>query len=261
MQGHRHDQPRASSETRVRVTVAGSGDAFGSAGRQQACIHLQPLTGGPAVLLDCGASALSSLKRLGLEPNDIATVVVSHLHGDHVAGLPYLVLDGQFQHRTGRLQVIGPPGTRARLPELMEILFPGSTTVGRRFEVRVNEVAAGGSVHVGGVTVDAYRAEHAAGAPALALRVAFADRVVGYSGDTAWTDALVDVARDADLFICEAYTLTRRVPYHLDVASLRANLGRLRCHRLLLTHASPDVLDHRADLDLPLAEDGTVILI
>jgi ribonuclease BN (tRNA processing enzyme) len=245
----------------VRVTVAGSGDAFGSGGRQQACIHLRPLTGEPVVLLDCGASALSSLKRLGLEPNEIATVVVSHLHGDHVAGLPYLVLDGQFRHRTEQLQVIGPPGTRARLPELMEILFPGSTAVRRRFDVRVREVAPGGSVHVGGVTVDAYRAEHAAGAPALAVRVAFADRVVGYSGDTAWTDALVDVARDADLFVCEAYTVTRRVPYHLDVASLRANLGRLRCRRLLLTHASPDVLDHRADLGLPLAEDGTVITL
>ena len=245
----------------MRVTVAGSGDAFGSGGRQQACIHLRPLASEPAVLLDCGASALPSLKRLGLEPNDIATVVVSHLHGDHVAGLPYLVLDGQFRHRTKHLQVIGPPGTQARLPELMEILFPGSTAVQRRFDVRLRELPPGDSVHADGVSVEAYPAEHAAGAPALALRVRLADRVVGYSGDTAWTDALVDVAHDADLFICEAYTMTRRVPYHLDVASLRANLSRLSCHRLLLTHASPDVLEHRADLGLPLAEDGTVITI
>ena len=101
----------------VTVTFAGSGDAFGSGGRFQACIHLRP-AGPPAagpVLLDCGATSLPALRRCGLDPGEIGAVFVSHLHGDHFGGLPFLILDGQFSRRSMPLQVAGPPGIRARL--------------------------------------------------------------------------------------------------------------------------------------------------
>lgn len=98
----------------VTVTFAGSGDAFGSGGRYQACIYLQaPGSPGP-VLVDCGTTSLSALKRLGLDPGEIAAVFVSHLHGDHSGGLPFLILDGQFSRRTKPLTIAGPPGTARR---------------------------------------------------------------------------------------------------------------------------------------------------
>jgi ribonuclease BN (tRNA processing enzyme) len=246
---------------RVRVTVAGSGDAFGSGGRLQTCVHVQPLGQGEAVLLDCGASALTSLKRFGLEPNDVTVVAVSHLHGDHFGGLPYLLLDGQFRHRDRPMHLVGPPGLQRRLAQAMEVLFPGSTQVARRFATRVDELPPGATLDTGQVTVRTVAVDHAAGAPALGLRVSVAGRVIAYSGDTAWTDSLIELADNADLFICEAYTATRRIRYHLDLPTLRANLQRLRCARLLLTHPSPDLLAHRAELepDLDLAEDGTVV--
>jgi hypothetical protein len=58
----------------LTVTFAGSGDAFGSGGRYQACIHLRPGSGSP-VLLDCGATSLGALKRLELEPARSADVL------------------------------------------------------------------------------------------------------------------------------------------------------------------------------------------
>src|SRR6266498_1848179 len=88
----------------VTVTFAGSGDAFGSGGRYQACIHLRPADRAP-VLLDCGATSLSALKAIGLDPGEISTVFISHLHGDHFGGLPFLILDGQFTRRTSPLAV------------------------------------------------------------------------------------------------------------------------------------------------------------
>ena len=81
---------------------------FGSGGRYQACIHLRPAGGSP-VLLDCGTTSLSALKRLGIDPGEIAAVFVSHLHGDHFGGLPFLILDGQFSRRTRPLTLVGPP--------------------------------------------------------------------------------------------------------------------------------------------------------
>ncbi len=112
---------------RVVVTFAGCGDAFGSGGRYQACIHLRR-PGRRPVLLDCGATSLSALKACRLDPGEIGTVFVSHLHGDHFGGLPFLILDGQFCGRTSPLAMVGPPAPR-RLGHAMEYLFPGSSAV------------------------------------------------------------------------------------------------------------------------------------
>ena len=85
----------------TRVTFAGSGDAFGSGGRLQACIAVQA-AGHPTIVLDCGATSLAALKRERIEPNSVAAVIVSHLHVDHFGGVPLLILDGQFSGRIVR---------------------------------------------------------------------------------------------------------------------------------------------------------------
>ncbi|MBI2157181.1 MAG: MBL fold metallo-hydrolase, partial [Candidatus Rokubacteria bacterium] len=79
----------------LAVRFLGSGDAFGSGGRFQTCIHLG--AAGGSVLVDCGATSLVAMRRFGLDPQGIACVVLSHLHGDHFGGVPFLVLDAQFK--------------------------------------------------------------------------------------------------------------------------------------------------------------------
>lgn len=81
----------------MQIRFVGSGDAFGSGGRFQTCIRLQAK--GYTALVDCGATSLTALKAQQLDPGEVDVVVLSHLHGDHFGGLPFLVLDGQF---TGR---------------------------------------------------------------------------------------------------------------------------------------------------------------
>ena len=115
---------------------------------------------------------------------------VSHLHGDHFGGLPFLILDGQFARRTAPLLIAGPPGTRQRLTEAMECLFPGSTQVRRRFDVTVVELSPGEPKDVAGVGVRAWEASHPSGAPALILRLTVGGTVIAYTGDTAWTPAI-----------------------------------------------------------------------
>ena len=91
----------------VVVTFAGSGDAFGSGGRFQACIHIKRPDPARPVLLECGATSLTALKRCCLDPGEVRTVVVSHLHGDHFGGLPFLILDGQFRGARRRSRFLG----------------------------------------------------------------------------------------------------------------------------------------------------------
>ena len=70
----------------VDVTVVGSGDAFGSGGRFQTCIAVG-LDDVPRVLVDCGATSLTALRGQHFDPNEIETIVITHLHGDHFGGL------------------------------------------------------------------------------------------------------------------------------------------------------------------------------
>jgi ribonuclease BN (tRNA processing enzyme) len=202
-----------------------------------------------------------ALKRAGLDPASIGWVVLTHLHGDHFGGVPFLVLDGQFARREAPLVVAGPPGTRERLTAAMEVLFPGSSRAARRFPMEVIEMAIPGSTEVGPLVVTPFPVEHASGAPSFALRVEWAGRIVAYSGDTEWCEALVDVARGADLFVCEAYTFERRIRYHLDHGTLAEHLDRLGARRVVLTHLGPEMLARRADAGAECAEDGLVVEI
>ena len=237
----------------MRLTVVGSGDAFGSGGRFQTCVAVA-VDGTPRLLLDCGATSMVALRQQRIDPNEIDTVLVTHLHGDHFGGLPFLVLDGQFRRRTRDLTVAGPPGTADRLAQAMETLFPGSTGVRRRFDVHVLEHADRDARELGPVRVIPFEVRHASGAPAYAVRVETAAGSVAYSGDTEWTDALLDAAAGVDLFLCEGYS-PGPVRWHLDLDALDHNRDRFTCRRMVLTHLSPTAL--AADLaGWAVAHDG-----
>ena len=250
----------------LTVTFAGSGDAFGSGGRFQACIHLSHPGLDAAVLVDCGATSMTALRRADLDPGGIGAVLVSHLHGDHFGGLPFLILDAQFSGRDRPLAVIGPPGTRQRLAAAMECMFPGSSQVERRFEVSVTELVPGGSVLVPGgaaslpgVSVQAWAGRHPSGAPALILRLALGQTVVAYTGDTAWTPAIAEAAAGVDLLIAEAYYWDKAVPHHLRHADLAAHAAELNARRTVLTHMSADMLARQLPPGYEPAHDGLVV--
>jgi ribonuclease BN (tRNA processing enzyme) len=249
---------RVGEDSVMRVRFVGSGDAFGSGGRWQTCIHLSGE--GQVLLVDCGATSLVALKAQGLDPGAVDAVAVTHLHGDHFGGLPFLILDGQFSRRSAPLHVAGPPGIRARLAEAMEALFPGSSQARRRFPVRVTELGPDGTpAALGAAAVRGWEVEHACGAPPLALRVDLGGASFAYSGDTHWTAVLAEPARGADLFAVEAYTFDRPVRYHLDYQTLRAHLSEIHARRMLLTHMSGAMLGRLADCDMPAAYDGMII--
>jgi ribonuclease BN (tRNA processing enzyme) len=245
-------------DTEIRLHFLGTGDAFGNGGRHQTCFWLEGA--GESLLIDCGASSLTALKTAGVEPNDIGSVILSHLHGDHYGGLPFLVLDGQFRRRPGNLTIAGPPGTRDRVEAAMELLFPGSPDARRGFRVEFVEVGPREPTKVGPAAVTTVPVEQP-GTPASALRVEYASRVVAYSGDTAWSDDLVELAAGADVFVAEAYFFDRQVPFHLDYKTLLAHRDRLKCKRIVLTHMSPDMLARQPEAEFECAHDGMVIAL
>ncbi|MFQ5840133.1 MAG: MBL fold metallo-hydrolase [Candidatus Methylomirabilales bacterium] len=242
----------------VHITFLGSGDAFGSGGRFQTCILVKGSKS--QFLIDCGASALIAMRRFQVNPNDIAMILLSHLHGDHFGGLPFFILDAQFiSKRPHPLLIAGPPGTQKRVPELMEVMFPGSTRVERKFSVDLIELELERPRALGEITVTPYEVRHPSGSPSLALRIECEGKTIAYSGDTEWTEALIPVAQDADLFIAESYAFDKKVKYHTDFQTLIAHLDDLRPKRMVITHMGPDMLARLGTLPCEHAADGIVI--
>ena len=245
----------------MRLTIAGSGDAFGSGGRLNTCFFLE--TAKAALLVDCGASCLPALKGQGIDPNRIDAIVLSHLHGDHFGGLPFFLLDAQFLSRRERpLLIAGPPGARARIDALLEVFFPKSAASKWRFPWHVEEVAVGVEADVLGHSLLTAEVIHQSGAPSTALRLSDGEKTFAYSGDTEWTDALLPIATGADLFICECYGYSGKITGHITWEILKARLPDLLAKRIMLTHMNPSVLARLDEIEAKgvlAAQDGLVL--
>ena len=244
---------------KVEIQCLGTGDAFGSGGRFQPCFCV--LSENFRFLLDCGTSSLIAMKRSGVDPSGVDLILVSHLHGDHFGGIPFFILDGQFRRKTRPLVVAGPPGLVARVQQAMEIFFPGSSKIQRKFATEFLELTERKQTAIGPLKVTPYSVVHASGDTPYALRIEFEDKVIAYSGDTEWTEALVEVARGSDLFICEAYYFEKKIKYHLSYQTLMEQKKRLDCRRLVLYHMSEDMLQKLPGLDVESAEDGKSIIL
>jgi ribonuclease BN (tRNA processing enzyme) len=241
----------------VQLRFLGCGDAFGSGGRFNTCFLVEA---SDSFLIDCGASSLVAMRRFGVDPNRIGKVFLSHLHGDHFGGLVFFLLDAQHISRRQRpLTIAGPKGLAERLRAAREALFPQSSEHPLRFELRLHELDIGRRDRVEDVAVTPFAADHSSGAPSLALRLEVEGRTITYSGDTAWTDTLIDAARGADLFVCEASFRGRKVTGHMDLDDLLARLGQIGAARVFLTHMGDDVLAQPAPAGTHKAEDGLVV--
>jgi ribonuclease BN (tRNA processing enzyme) len=242
----------------MKLTIIGSSDAFGSGGRLQTCFHVASSSG--QFLIDCGATSLIGLERERIDPNGISTIFITHLHGDHFAGLVWWLIHAvHLVKRTAPLTVVGPVGIEDRFKAAAEALFPGSTAAERRFELVFRTYQDFAPLDVGGVRVTPFVVSHPSGATSYALRFEVDGKIISFSGDTEWVESLVGAASGADLFICECFAFEAAARYHLNWRTIEGNLERLGAKTVLLTHLGPEALANRGSIRHPMvsiAEDG-----
>ena len=242
----------------MQLRFVGCGDALGSGGRFNTCFHVKGI--GVNFLIDCGASSLPALKRLDIAREDIDLILITHFHGDHFAGLPFLLLDAQFTRRARPLVIAGPKGIETRLAQAMEALFEHSSKTKQRFDLSVVPLEPEQTRSFGDIKVTPYPVVHGeSGGPFLAYRIEAEGRIIAYSADTEWTQTLIPAARDADLFISEAYYYDRMVKNHLSLKTLEAHLAEINPKRLVLTHMSDDMLGRLDTLGHTAASDGMIV--
>ncbi|HXW25498.1 MAG TPA: MBL fold metallo-hydrolase, partial [Xanthobacteraceae bacterium] len=177
----------------MHLTFVGCGDAFGSGGRLNTCFHVQAAR--TAFLVDCGASALIGMNRLGLDRGAIDTILLTHFHADHAGGIPFFILDAQFNtKRTRALTIAGPPGLREWYGYAMEAGYAGSSKTRQKFELNLVELEPWERRSLGELAVRPARVRHgAAEGPFFAYRIEIDGRTIAFSGDTEWVESLVEV--------------------------------------------------------------------
>ncbi len=244
----------------VSVTFAGSGDAFGSGGRFNTCILVD--APGLRFAIDFGASSLIALNALGIAHNSIDLILLTHIHGDHCGGVPAMLVDAMLgAKRQTPLTIAGPVDTTARLREVAEALFPGMHAMTPKFELTTIEMETLQQHAIGDLKVTTYPAIHTAETNPTSMRVEVAGKTIAYTGDSAWTEHIPTLARDADLFITECYFHTKSVPFHMNYADIAAHRDELSAKRIILTHMGPEMLERQHQVGELCAYDGLQVEI
>lgn len=241
----------------MELTVIGCGDAFGSAGRYNTSFLLKRQES--RILVDCGASTLFRLKQLELSVTDIDTIVISHFHGDHYGGLPFLMLSNHIEyHRTTPLTIIGPEGIHEKVYQLQEALYPGTTNVLDALDLHFMEFNDEVWLRHDDFEVYTRRVSHAPASNPHGVKLRWKDKCFAFSGDTEWNDSLIDLADGADLLLLECNNLKEDSPGHLGYATIEKKRDLLKANRIMLTHMGTEVI-RSTQIGLERLEDGMVV--
>lgn len=247
-------------QTEIKLTFLGSGDAFGSGGRLQPCVHISQ--GQSCFLIDCGSSALISMKRHEIDPSNVEAVLVSHLHGDHFSGIPFMLRETQIlSRRTSPLVIAGPPGLEDCIRTCMRIFFPGSWSQDLSFDLHFLEMEASRHYTFGDMSATLFPAVHTPATNPHSIRVQMGSKSIAYTGDTEWNSNLIEACRTTELSICECFKFEGPLKNHLDYKTLRMNHQLLETHRIVLTHMSDDMLKRIHEIEFECSYDGMSLTI
>ena len=244
----------------MKLHILGCGDAFGSGGRHQSSYLIE--ANDRLFLLDCGATALLSMKRASIDPRRLDAIILSHLHGDHFAGVPFFFIDYLYrQPKSDPLVVAGPPGTEEKVRQLFQLMYGGGSNDKELPPTCFQVLIPDQPTNVSGIEVVPFRVPHQSHEISLGLAVGYKGKQVLFSGDSMWTETFIEKARGVDLFLCECSFYNRQPGMHVNYQDLEANLPRLECKQLVLTHLGEEMLAHQNKLAATVAVDGMVIEI
>jgi ribonuclease BN (tRNA processing enzyme) len=210
--------------------------------------------------MDAGPTVLAALKDANRTSNEIDFVLLSHLHGDHFAGLPFMIMEYLYDHpRQREFLIAGPRGTEERVMDLFRAMYKEAAARPPAFPLRFQTLTAGQNVNIGRVAVEPFAVPHQDNEPSLGIKVRVDGKVVLYSGDSGWSEEFVARTHDVDLFLCECCYWETEVAFHINYPQFERNRGRLRARRLVLSHLGREVLAKLDQVKEECARDGMVI--
>jgi ribonuclease Z len=202
----------------MRVTLLGTGTPFPNVERFGSAILVE--VAGKALLFDCGRGVVIRLTQAGVSPKEIDGLFLTHLHADHVVGIPDLWLSGWFLSRDRPLGIWGPPGSRSMAKHLVQAFAfdirirqaAPDPLPAKGVEIDAKEVEEGEIYNDGLTRVSAFLVDHGTVKPAFGYRIDSAGHSVVISGDTKFCENLVDFATGADCLIHVAWSADWKNP-------------------------------------------------
>jgi ribonuclease BN (tRNA processing enzyme) len=182
----------------LELLFLGTGNAFAAEG---SAFNSFVLNG--RYLFDSGPTVLQQIRRAKMNPDDLEVILISHFHGDHFFGLPFLFLEVWRRDRRKELTIAGPPGIEERAEMLFETGFPGMPVRPHGYRRRYIEVQDGLECEASGLEFTAAKVEHVASLECFAYRGHAGGRTMMYSGDSKLCDGLLRLAPGAEVLVMD----------------------------------------------------------
>ena len=209
-------------------------------------------------IVDCGPGVVRRAAQAGIRMEQLTRLFVTHLHSDHTAGYPDLILTPPNDGRKLPLEAWGPPGLRTMTAHLLQAykvdldarLHGGQPHAAASFEVRARDVRPGEIYRDDAVRVIAFAVSHGNFPAAYGYRFEAPDKTIVISGDTTYSEALIAAAKGCDILVHEVYSQQGwrgRTPdwraYHAASHTSAPDVGRVAAQvkprRLVLYHLLP----------------------
>jgi ribonuclease BN (tRNA processing enzyme) len=225
----------------LELSFLGSANAFTPGGR-----YWSGFVANGRYVFEAPPTLLPHLKRLGVPLADIRAVFISHFHGDHFLGLPFLFLEHLYlTPRREDLLIVGPPGIEAKIEDLADLAFPGLSSADAGYRRVYVEAQPGGEQPLADVSFQALRMRHAGGKlECFGYKLRLGDKTVAYTGDTEMCDEIFLLAQGTDVLVMDCSYCEGEGPEHVGLADMLEVRKRVSPRTtIVLTHldGDPDV--------------------
>lgn len=240
----------------MKLTVLGSGTAAPMLDRNCAGYLLE--IGNDKLLFDSGAGTIRRLLELKVDLFSIEHIFYTHLHNDHVNDLGAIIWSNNYGGiRKKPLNLYGPFGFKKYCKILIEKLLKPHKL---NFKINIAELK-NSYIKINNIKIESHSIKHSSTTKSIAYRIEHNNKSLVYSGDTEYSNEVIEIAGNADLLILEcSLPDSNKAEGHLTPSLAGKIAAKANAKQLILTHFYPEVLKTNIKRNCGKEFDGKIIL-
>lgn len=247
------------------VEFIGSGNAFNENGRNSQCILIkfgleleEKSNSSNTLFVDFGPQSVSELRKKNFDFNSFDHILLTHFHGDHIAGIPFLILNFKYLlKRDKTINIIGPEGTKEIIEKLYLLYFPGSEINWKEINVQFLIINPKNELNLNDeIIVQSFPMHHKKESLGYKIINKKSNKIIAVSGDTGLNSELKNLRENANLFICECSSIKRLNNLHLAYDEIYELFKE--DSNIILNHVSNEIVNNEENIKYKIANDGDI---